>query len=140
MNESLEEQRIRWTAERQECLAHSEPYEPGEFVPGCFSVGQRDTHHFDVYAPRRPGYVQWYFQEKNPSGVSYPPPVDRESERAFCIRGEPGAIYVRDERWDKERKHPRETQKFATVESAMAWIAGTLLLEPYKNRRKGNEA
>lgn len=122
----MEEQRARHDRERQEQLANSRPYIPGRFVPGSFSVGQRDTHHFDIGAVRRPGYVQWYY-EQNPNSIAYPM-ADGLRERAFAIRGEPGAIYVRDERWDRENPRPRPMLEFPSVESAMAWVVATLMI------------
>lgn len=125
--ETYDEQRARWARERQEQLDRSRPYEPGPYRPGGYSVGQRDTHHFDVYADRRPGYVQWYYETQNLHGIAYPM-ADGLRERAFAIRGEPGDIYIRDERWDKERPTPRASVKgFHTVAEAMAWIHAELV-------------
>lgn len=118
-----------YTEEREAALAKATTYVAGPYVPGGFGVHQRDTHHFDISARRRPGYVEWYLTEKNTDGMAYPL-ADGVSERAFCIRGELGEIYLRDERWDKERPHPRGVQKFPSVEAAMAWIAATLLVQP----------
>jgi hypothetical protein len=56
--------------EREAALAKSKPYKDGPFIPGCFSVKQRDTHHFDVYAPTRDGYVQWFLLVNNPKGMA----------------------------------------------------------------------
>lgn len=128
MSEKHDEHRLQRTKDREEQLAKSEPYVPGRHVPGHFSVCQRDTHHFDIISDRRPGYVQWYY-EQNPDGVAYPM-RDGGRERAFAIRGEPGEIYIRDERWDWDRKFPRESLKFPSVESAMAWVVATLLVKP----------
>lgn len=122
-----DEQRTRHAADRQAQLDASRPYQLGPFVPGSFSVGQRDTHHFDIFAPRRPGYVQWYYREENPDGVAYPM-RDGGNERAFAIRGEPGAIYIRDERWDQDRPRPRDCIDFPSVEAAMAWVVATLMI------------
>lgn len=115
----------RYAEERNKQLEKSLPYVPGPYVPGEYSVGKRDTHHFDIYAPRRPGYVQWFY-EKNPTSIAYPM-YDGERERAFAIRGEPGRIIVRDERWDKERPTPRVSRHFTSVDSAMWWISAQLL-------------
>lgn len=121
----MEEQRKRHAADREEQLAASRPYVPGPFVPGSFSVTQRDTHHFDIGARRRPGYVQWFY-EQNPDSVAYPM-NDDQRERAFAIRGEPGDIYIRDERWDRLAPRPRPVLHFPSVESAMAWVVATLM-------------
>jgi len=115
-------------AEREKQLALSKPYVNGPYVPGQYSVGQRDTYHFDIYAPARPGEVQWYYRE-NPNTVVIPM-RDCENERAFAVRGEPGKIYVRDERWDYMRPYPRGVLEFPSVEAAFAWISATLLIQP----------
>ena len=128
MSGVMEEQRQRFDRERADQLSKSRPYEPGRYVPGGFSVGQRDTHHFDIYATRRPGYVQWYYRE-NPNSIAYPM-ADDMKERAFAIRGEPGNIYIRDERWDQETdRRARPSLTFPSVEAAMAWVSATLLIE-----------
>jgi len=112
---------------RKQQLARSKPYVPGRFVPGAFSVGKRDTYHFDIYAERRPGYVQWYYKN-NPE--TYAVPMEEyENERAFAIRGKPGNIYIRDERWDIAADRSKIINGFPTVESAMAWVKATLLIE-----------
>lgn len=119
-----QKEKIREIRERQ--LRLSESYVPGRFIPGYFSVSQRDTHHFDIFAPRRPGYVQWYYN-KNPD-EAVEPMNDRAQERAFAIRGEPGNIYLRDERWDIDPKASNLVYPFPSVESAMAFVVATLLI------------
>ena len=52
--------------------------------------------------------------------------IDTSTERLFCIRGVPGAYYIRDERAGSA--NPDRTQ-FPTVDSAMAWICATLMSE-----------
>jgi len=118
-----------WAEERAAALAKAKPYVDGPYVPGSFSVWQRDTYHFDISAPRRPGYVEWFLNVKHPQGMAWPL-SDDERERAFCIRCEPGEIYVRDERWDYKRPTPRHPLLFPSVEEAMAWITATLLIDP----------
>jgi hypothetical protein len=93
---------------------------------GGFTVSRRDTYHFDIYTERRPGYVQSYYQ-RNPYHLCQPM-ADLEIERAFAIRGEPGNIYIRDERWDLDKKSNRTDVIFPTVESAMAWVVATLMI------------
>lgn len=118
-----------FTEQRAKALTNALPYVDGPYIPGSFSVGQRDTYHFDIYAQRRPGYVEWYLNVKHPRGMAWPL-SDDQRERAFCIRGAPGAIYVRDERWDFKRpSRERTCMEFPSVEAAMAWISATLLLE-----------
>lgn len=121
----IDEQAAQRAEARAAQLAESLPYIPGPFVPGSFSVGRRDTHHFDIYAERRPGYVQWFYSE-NPDTVAYPM-RDGGKERAFAIRGEPGEIYLRDERWDYTRPFPRPSLTFPSVECAMLWVVKTLM-------------
>jgi hypothetical protein len=116
------------TKEREEALAKAESYVEGSYAPGGFSVVRRDTYHFDVYAARRPGYVNWYLLVENPMGMAWPL-RDGMNERAFAIRGEPGNIYIRDERWDYMRPRPREPLTFLSVEAAMSWVSATLLID-----------
>jgi hypothetical protein len=59
-----------------------------------FNVYQRDEHHWDVSDGKR---------------------------RVFAIRGEPGAVLVRD-----ERKGPK-SHSFKTVTAAVAWCADELM-------------
>jgi hypothetical protein len=66
-----------------------------------FGVYRRDTHHWDI---------------------------STDEGRAFCIRGEPGKIYVRDERQDG-RPFPRESIQFRSVPVAMAFCAEQLMFE-----------
>lgn len=111
----------QYQEQRAAALAKSKPYKEGPFAPGAFIVSQRDTHHFDIYAPRRDGYVQWYLWCENPKGMAWPL-RENAQERAFAIRGEPGDIYVRDERWDKNRPFPRDSARFSSVAEAIAWV------------------
>lgn len=133
MSDSYADQAARWKADRDEQLSRATLYEPGPFVPGSYSVGRRDTYHFDIFAPRRPGYVIWYYQQ-NPGGIAYPM-KDGASERAFAVRGDPGDIYIWDERWNPAIPRPRESIHFPSVESAMAWISATLLVKECANER-----
>lgn len=68
-----------------------------------FSVNYRNTGHWDIYA---------------------------DSGRLFCIRGQPGSVFVRDERQNAGHLRPGT---FATVDAAMAWITSTLMYEITKN-------
>ena len=63
--------------------------------PQSFSVNRRNAGHWDVC---------------------------NDLGRAFCIRGEPGKVYVRDERKDG-RPFPRHNHQFKTVSAAMTWCA-----------------
>ena len=43
--------------------------------------------------------------------------------RFFAIRGEPGAVVVRDEREDPSRPHPRDFVRFKSAARALLWCA-----------------
>lgn len=73
---------------------------------GYFSFSQRDPHHWDVSAPTETGM--------------------RGVRRVFAIRGEPGAITIRDER---NPKAPN-IGPFASVLGAMTWCADALSASP----------
>lgn len=97
------------------------------FFPLGFAVHYRNPGHWDVIAEQCPGRASaWKFA--HPDGMT----TDRDGgrERAFCIRGEPGNVYVRDERWDPHRPHPRESLQFRSVTGAMLWIMEELMAEP----------
>jgi len=72
--------------------------------PHSFSVNRRNPHHWDIY-------TDW--------------------GRAFRIRGEPGAVWVADEREMKTLPPLRNRQviNFRTVGAAMLWISEELLTE-----------
>lgn len=97
------------------------------FVPLGFSIGYRNPGHWDVYAEQRPGKASAW-EHANPEGQTSA--RDGGRERAFCIRGEPGDVYVRDERWNPHLPHPREPLKFRSVMAAMMWISEELMQEP----------
>jgi len=83
-------------------LRESNRLRKGKTVIENFSVNWRNPGHWDIYNRHR---------------------------RLFCIRGEPGAFFVRDERGPTR-------DKFATVDAAMAWICATLMYEPNKAKNK----
>lgn len=86
---------------------------------GYFSCTERDTGHWDVYAPQVKGKASaWKYA--NPEGRTTA--EDGVTERAFCIRGEPGNVFVRDERWNPHKPHPRGFIEFRSVQGAMLWI------------------
>lgn len=97
------------------------------FYPLGFSVYQRNPGHWDISAQRCPGRAS-AFAAAHPEGST----SDRDDarERAFRIRGEPGNVWVADERWDPNRPHPRESLRFKTVQAAMFWIMDELMQEP----------
>lgn len=97
------------------------------FFPLGFSVSYRNPGHWDIYAQRCPGKAS-AFLSISPGNQT----TDRDDarERAFCIRGEPGEVYVRDERWNPHRPFPREPLRFRSVTGAMLWIVEELMQEP----------
>lgn len=101
--------------------------ENADFRPLGFSVGYRNPGHWDIYAEQRPGKASAW-NHANPNGFTTA--QDGGRERAFCIRGEPGDVYLRDERWDPNRPFPREPMKFRSVMGAMVYIMEELMQEP----------
>lgn len=97
------------------------------FYPLGFSVAYRNPGHWDVTAQQTPGKTAAW-RHAHPDGS--PSDQDNVRERAFRIRGEPGAVVVLDERWDPHRPHPRESLRFRSVMAAMLWIAEELMQEP----------
>lgn len=97
------------------------------FFPLGFSVGYRNPGHWDVVAQEPPGRASAW-RAAHPDGFTSA--QDGERARVFAIRGEPGAVYVRDERWDPHRPHPREPLRFRSVTGAMLWIVEELMQEP----------
>ena len=95
------------------------------FFPLGFSVYYRNPGHWDISARQCPGKVTAFLSldERNSTTAR-----DGGSERAFCIRGEPGRVIVRDERWNPHgRSNPPE---FKSVMGAMLWIMEELMQEP----------
>lgn len=104
------------------------------FYPLGFSVIYRNPGHWDIIAKRCYGWASAW-RAAHPDGQTSARDGDRE--RAFRIRGEPGDVWVFDERWNPNRPHPRETMKFRTVSAAMLWIAEEMMQEPRDD--KGSE-
>lgn len=94
--------------------------------PLGFTVFQRNLGHWDVTALRCPGRASAW-KAAHPEGFTSE--KDREYERAFRIRGEPGNVLVSDERWDPTRPQ-RDWIKFRSVMAAMVWICEELMQEP----------
>lgn len=95
------------------------------FFPLGFSITYRNPGHWDIYARACPGQRD-AFMHVNPDGFTS---TQNEShERAFAIRGEPGNVFVRDERWNPHGRG--ETMKFKSVVGAMVWICEELMQEP----------
>lgn len=99
------------------------------FFPLGFSVYYRNPGHWDISARMTPGRDEAW-QAAHPEGRSS---GYGKTERAFCIRGEPGSVYVRDERWNPHKPHPREPMIFKSVQAAMFYIMDELMQEPSKN-------
>ncbi len=96
------------------------------FHPCGFSVHWRDPGHWDIMAAQVPGKISAW-KAAHPKGTTNS--HDGMKERAFRIRGEPGAVKVLDERWDPYRPHPRKTIKFRSIPAAMLWIMDELMQE-----------
>lgn len=98
------------------------------FFPLGFSVGYRNPGHWDVFAKRCPGRASAWLAS-HPGGQTSE--TDKDRERAFRIRGEPGEVTVYDERWNPHREpdEPRPL-KFKSVLGAMLWICEELMQEP----------
>ena len=101
--------------------------------PLGFSVGYRNPGHWDVYAQRAHGRPE-AFMYANPGGFTSD--KDPSRERAFAIRGEPGRVIVRDERWNPHRKFGDVFPPFRSVMAAMLWIMEELMQEPPSNPPK----
>ncbi|UEM08623.1 Gti1/Pac2 family protein [Bradyrhizobium barranii subsp. barranii] len=100
------------------------------FSPLGFSVGYRNPGHWDIYAKQCPGFASAW-QAAHPEGTTSA--RDGERERAFRIRGEPGNVFVYDERWNPHRPHPREALTFRSVMGAMVYIMEELMQEPARS-------
>ncbi len=97
-----------------------------------FSVGYRNPGHWDIYADR-PAYMEQAHNATTPDDPMYKqqvPSGGRMRERAFRIRGEPGKVWVGDERSTPHKELPKPPEYFRTVEAAMFWIMGELMQEP----------
>lgn len=125
---TLEEKTSGAVSRARELVAEKHFFDLNQpFYPSGFSVSKRNPHHWDIYAGQCPGYASAWLAA-HPGGFTSAKDGDRE--RAFCIRGEPGNIYVRDERWNPHQPHPRTGTYFRTVSAAMLWIAEELMQEP----------
>lgn len=129
MNELTLEEKSRFAAHRAvEKEAERHFFDEGQpHFPLGFSIYYRNPGHWDISAKRAPGRPE-AFMHANPGGFTSE--QDPGHERAFCIRGEPGNVFVRDERWDPHRPHPREPMRFRSVMAAMVWICEELMQEP----------
>ncbi len=94
------------------------------FYPLGFWVNWRNPGHWDIMARQAPGKVSAW-KAAHPEGTT----SGGGTERAFRIRGEPGAVEVLDERWDPHRPHPRERLRFRSIIAAMLWIMEELMQE-----------
>jgi hypothetical protein len=97
------------------------------FYPLGFSVGYRNPGHWDIYAEQSPGKASAW-KAAHPTGTTTA--RDGGKERAFCIRGEPGNVIVRDERWNPLRERPRQFLTFRSVMAAMLYVCEELMQEP----------
>jgi hypothetical protein len=110
------------------------------FFPLGFSVGYRNPGHWDIYAPQVPGKDAAWLTAHGPGSSINGATIDdiekvkahRPRERAFAIRGEPGNVVVRDERWNPHRPFPRRDSlpTFKSVMAAMIYVMEELMQEP----------
>lgn len=130
MTELTLEEKISATEHRaREQIAEKHFFDQAQpFSPLGFSIGYRNPGHWDIYAKQCPGKVSAFYAASGPG--SFTSAKDGDRERAFRIRGEPGDVWVMDERWDPNRPHPRETLKFRSVMAAMVFICEELMQEP----------
>lgn len=116
-------------SERKELeIAHGKTFYDAALphFPLGFSIHNRNPGHWDIVAKQVPGRVSAW-KAANPEGSTIE--TDGANERAFCIRGEPGNVVVRDERWNPHNPSP-DPLKFPDVATAMAWICTELMKEP----------
>lgn len=122
---SFAEKRAREEAAEKHFYDAAQP-----FFPFGFSVCYRNPGHWDVIARQCPGKASaWRAANPPPCSTSA---QDGESERAFRIRGVPGAVTVYDERWNPHKPHPRAPIEFRSVLAAMLWIVEELMQEPQR--------
>jgi hypothetical protein len=129
MNDLTLDEKVSW-AEQRAREEESERHffdQAQPFFPLGFSVSYRNPGHWDVYAQSCPGKASAWLRA-HPGGKTSARDSDRE--RAFRIRGEPGAVVVMDERWDPHRPHPRASLTFRSVLGAMLWIVEEMMQEP----------
>lgn len=136
---TLEEKASYAAARAREQEAEKHFYDAAQpFFPLGFSVINRNTGHWDVYANQVPGKDDAYLTARG-KGSSINgrtiddvdpqrPSIDRE--RAFRIRGEPGKVLVADERWNPHRERGGPWIEFRSVTGAMLWIIEELMQEP----------
>ncbi|TIX28782.1 hypothetical protein [Mesorhizobium sp.] len=129
MTELTLEEKTKYAAQRAaEVEAEKHFFDAAQpFYPLGFSVSHRNPGHWDVYAHQTPGQASAWLHS-HPGGQTSA--RDGERERAFRIRGEPGAVVVMDERWNPHKPHPRESLTFRSVSAAMLWIGEELMQEP----------
>lgn len=128
MNLTLEEKLSFAEARAREEVAEKHFFDLNkDWQPLGFSIGYRNPGHWDVYADQRPGKVQAWNTVNTQGWTSA---RDGGRERAFYIRGIPGEVIVRDERWDPYRPFPRDSLTFTSVSQAMVYIESKLMGEP----------
>ena len=92
---TLDEKLNGAVSRERERVAEKHFYDAAQpFFPLGFSVSYRNPGHWDVYAERPPGKASAW-RAAHPEPGSFTSAQDGGRERAFCIRGEPGEVYVR---------------------------------------------
>lgn len=128
---TLEEKTNGAVIRARELVAEKHFYDAAQpFYPRYFSVSHRNAGHWDISAPQAPGKTSAWLSANEGGQTSA---KDGQMERAFRIRGEPGDVWVMDERWNPHNPHPRETLKFRSIAAAMLWISEELMQEPKGN-------
>jgi hypothetical protein len=139
MSELTADERMRFAAmrAREEAaeLAMWDKHQP--FFPLGFSIGYRNPGHWDIFADQVPGKDDaWLMAHGEGASINGrtvdkvdPDRPSRGRERAFRIRGEPGAVWVADERWNPRRERGKSLD-FRSVTAAMLWIIEELMQEP----------
>ena len=129
---TLEEKMAQASYQAKHLVAEKHFFDAAQpFFPMGFSVVRRNPGHWDVYAEQCPGKAS-AFEAVSPN--NFTTAKDGDKERAFCIRGEPGNIFVRDERWNPHLPQPRPVVEFSSVSEAMKWISDILMGEPSGKR------
>lgn len=127
MDLTLEEKTNGAVSRAREIEAEKHFYDASQpHYNGYFSLSKRNRHHWDVMAPEVHGRASAWLAAHEGGSTSA---KDGQMERAFRIRGEPGEVYVMDERWNPHKPHPRETLTFRSIAAAMLWISEELMQE-----------
>lgn len=99
------------------------------YHPEGFNIFRRNDYHFDVVAKPVAGRVSAFYAYTGKASMTTG--TDFGTERAFAIRGELGKVYLRDERWNPFKPHPRRDDlTFTSITAALVHIGEIYLREP----------